>query len=63
MTLSDASVEIKESVMSVVVVLNDYFKDSLRFRMDFYGDMLPNPSKFKLMLLILPRALISHSRD
>lgn len=45
MTLSDASVEIKESVMSVGVVLNDYFKDSLRFRMDFYGDMLPDAAK------------------
>jgi hypothetical protein len=45
MTLSNASIQIKDSVMSVGMVLNDYFRDTLKFTMDFYGDMLADEAK------------------
>lgn len=45
MTLSNASVQIKDSIMSVGAVLNDYFRDNLKFTMDFYGDMLADEAK------------------
>ncbi len=45
MTLSNASVEIKDSLMSVGAVLKDYFRDNLKFTMDFYGYMLADEAK------------------
>ncbi|GJM16560.1 MAG: hypothetical protein DHS20C13_18870 [Thermodesulfobacteriota bacterium] len=45
MTLSNASVQIKDSLMSVGAVLKDYFRDNLKLTMDFYGDMLADEAK------------------
>ena len=45
MTLSNASIQIKDSIMSAGAVLKDYFRDNLKFTMDFYGDMLADEAK------------------
>lgn len=45
MTLSNASIQIKDSVISAGAVLNDYFRDNLKFTMDFHGDMLADEAK------------------
>ena len=45
MTLSNATINIKDSVMSAGAVLNDYFRDNLKFSMDFYGDMLADEAE------------------
>jgi hypothetical protein len=45
MTLTNASKPIKESIMSAGAVLNDYFRDNLKFTLDFYGDMLAEEAK------------------
>lgn len=45
MTLTNASITIKESIMSAGAVLNDYFRDNLKFTLDFYGDMLAEEAK------------------
>jgi len=45
MILSNASVQIKDSLMSIGAVLTDYFRDNLKFTMDFYGDMLADEAK------------------
>lgn len=45
MTLTNASIKVKESIMSAGAILNDYFRDNLKFTMDFYGDMLAEEAK------------------
>ena len=45
MSLSNASVDIRGSLMNAGAVLNDYLTDWMKFRMDFYGDMLPDAAK------------------
>jgi len=57
MTLSNASIAIKESVMNAGAVLNDYFKDNLKFSMDFYGDMLATEAKLFSDYFSVPKQL------
>ncbi|MCK5709903.1 MAG: hypothetical protein KAI07_05130, partial [Deltaproteobacteria bacterium] len=61
MTLSNASIQIKDSVMSVGMVLNDYFRDTLKFTMDFYGDMLADEAKLFSDYFSVPEQLTFNS--
>ncbi len=45
LTLSNANVKIKESIVSAGAKLNDFFRDNLKFTLDFYGDMLADEAK------------------
>lgn len=45
MVLSNASVQVMESTMSASATLNNYFRDNLRFKMEFFGDMLAPEAK------------------
>ncbi len=57
MTLSNASIQIKDSVMSAGAVLNDYFRDNLKFTMDFYGEMLADEAKLFSNYFSVPEQL------
>jgi len=61
MTLSNASIQIKDSVMSAGAVLNDYFRDTLKFTMDFYGDMLADEAKLFSDYFSVPEQLTFNS--
>lgn len=43
--LSNANVRVMESTMNASAVLNNYFRDNLKFTLDFYGDMLADEAK------------------
>ena len=45
LTLSNANVKIKKSIVNAGAKLNDYFRDNLKFTLDFYGDMLADEAE------------------
>lgn len=57
LTLSNASIKIKESVVSAGAKLNDYFRDNLKFTLDFYGDMLADEAKLFSDYFSVPKQL------
>lgn len=57
MTLTDANIEVKESVMKAEAVLDDYFRDNLKFSMDFHGDMLAEEAKLFSDYFSVPNSL------
>lgn len=57
MTLSNANVQIKDSTMNAGAILDDYFRDNLKFTMDFHGDMLANEAKLFSDYFSVPKYL------
>lgn len=57
MTLSNAAIKIKDSVISAGAVLNDYFRDNLKFTLDFYGDMLADEAELFSNYFSVPESL------
>ena len=56
-SISPTTVDIKDSKMNVGAVLTDYLTDWLKFRMDFYGEMLADEAKLFSDYFNVPRHL------